>query len=209
LRTQFGQEVNKIEKSTTLGEDLIYKPKIWWFKELEWIGDYMKTRLDPSTPLSVRTKTIKPDKNDDPLFEFEEDAEDSEQYATIEFTEYDTETNDGEPAVKRQKTYQTPKAIRAAQKQEQPAVQTIEYTLINDDDTTEDPIKETPQFVEFTEADTDRNQDKFKRRSKAFGKFMASLLMEITDDNIFFDLQRNITNSIQEATIKQQQVRKK
>jgi len=39
LRTQFGQEVSKIEKSKCLGSDLVYRPKIWWFEQLSWIGE--------------------------------------------------------------------------------------------------------------------------------------------------------------------------
>lgn len=40
LRTQFGQEVHKIEKSKALGNEFVYVPKIYWFKHFSFIGIY-------------------------------------------------------------------------------------------------------------------------------------------------------------------------
>jgi hypothetical protein len=186
----------------------------------------MKTRLD-STPLTERTRVVKATKVEKPedssavLFEFQEDEIDDtsnlEQYTTeIEYAEYDAEPS-LEPKPKKQKTYQTPKSIRTltdqVDQEEVSGVQTIEYTLINEDDTNEvvqaPSKKPVSQFVEFHEAEYDTKQtDKLKRRSKAFGKYVAALMMDISDDKTFFELQRNITNSIHEAGIKQLQSRK-
>lgn len=213
LRTQFGQEVNKIEKSTTLGDDLIYKPKIWWFPHLEWIGDFMKTRTD-STPLSARAKVKRTVHSKDELFEFEYENEETTEpcYTTIEYSEYEVDKTDGEPSIKKQKTYQKPiRAAHISDKEEDNGVQTIEYTLINEDTSEVVPVPEErlPQYVEYQEADTlSRPADKFKRRSKAFGKYVSALLRDITDDKIFFELQKSITDSIHEATIKQQGLKK-
>lgn len=48
LRTQFGQEVNKINKSRQYGEEYVYVPKIWWFTELCFLRDHMKSRPTPT-----------------------------------------------------------------------------------------------------------------------------------------------------------------
>lgn len=206
--------MNKIEKSTSLGEDLVYKPKIWWFAHLEWIGDFMKTRTD-STPLSARAKIVRTEKANDEaeLFEFEEEIDETGEqcFTAIEYSEYETEAAEGEPSIKKQKTYQKPNRAATA-KQEDSGIRTIEYTLINEDtnevvpEATEERVQ---QFVNFQESHADNlPTDKYKRRSKAFGKYIAALLIEITDDKIFFELQRNITNSIHEAGINQNERKK-
>lgn len=215
LRTQFGQEINKIEKSQSLGEDLIYKPKIWWFPHLEWIGDFMKTRTD-STPLSVKAKVAtKIEKAEVPLFEFVDDGVDdtTDQFSTeYELAEYDTETTDIEPAAKKQKTYQASKMIRASQcldKQEDSGIRTIEYTLFNEDTADLVPSSSKKPTSQYLEIDMSSKQmEQHKRRSKTFGKFVSALLMDITDDKLFFTLQKDITNSIYEASIKQHELKK-
>ena len=90
-------------------------------------------------------------------------------------------------------------------------MRTIEYTLINEDtsEIIEDSTKEPePQFVELDPVPEIKSTEKYKRRSKAFGKYIATLLMEITDDKLFFELQRNITNTIQDSSIKQTELRR-
>lgn len=171
----------------------------------------MKTRTD-STPLSIKTKVARA--GNDQLFEFAEEVDDpTEQgsYTTIEYSEFDNDDPDAEPAMKKQKTYQKPlRAATISDKQEE-NVRTIEYTLINDDtsEVAQLPEERAPHFVEYHESETsDRSMDKFKRRSKGFGKYISALLTEITDDRIFFELQSNITRSIHEACIKQQGLKK-
>jgi hypothetical protein len=88
-------------------------------------------------------------------------------------------------------------------------VRTVEYTLINEEDTNEviqSHKKAAHQFVEFQESDV--MQDKIKRRSKAFGKYVSALLMGITDDKTFFEVQRTIIDAIHEASMKQTEPRK-
>lgn len=210
--TQFGQEVNKIEKSTQLGEELIYKPKIWWFPHLNWIGNFMKTRTDSTPLLEKVSKVAKIEKTEDEtvLFEFEEaeeSIENPEPYSTeIEYAEFEAESS--EPPGKIQKTYHTSKASRLHMSETPDDCRTVEYTLINEDDTNDATrhSKKPEQFVEFHETDVKQN-DKVKRRSKAFGKYIAALLTDITDDRIFFGLQNNITTAIHEATTKQAEAR--
>lgn len=174
----------------------------------------MKTRTD-STPLLEKVSKVAKIEKTEPspvaavLFEFDEEVDESsnlENFPEIEYAEYDAQTSSG-PASKKQKTYPTPKTIRENQ-EDSPGMRTIQYTLINEDDTSqaiETPNKEAaPQYVEFHDAEVDTKQtDKIKRRSRGFGKYVAALMMEIDDDNVFFELQRNIINSIQEAGAKQ------
>lgn len=53
LRTQYGQEIGKIKKVKKYGDEYFYQPKIWWFPELDFLKDYMKSRptskVEPST----------------------------------------------------------------------------------------------------------------------------------------------------------------
>lgn len=176
------------------------------------VGDFMKTRLDP-TPLSAR-KIIKEEiKSNDPLFEFADEIDDSmENYTTeIEFSEYEGEP---EPPIKKQKTYHPPKATRASQiieKKDNSSIRTIEYTLINEE--THDEIQPeqlsnatSQQLISFQ--GSDYNIEKYKRRSKTFGKYVSALLIDITDDKVFFDLQNCITKSIHEACMKQNEEKK-
>ncbi|CRK99703.1 CLUMA_CG012975, isoform A [Clunio marinus] len=132
LRTQFGQEVSKIEKSKSLGDDLVYKPKIWWFTHLEWIGDFMKTRSDP-TPLSAKTKIRNTEKLDETsdLFEFSDAIDDSAAYS-VEFGEAEMR-DESEPSPKKPKTYQSTK-IKGI-KPENPVYIASLLTEITDDKT--------------------------------------------------------------------------
>lgn len=169
----------------------------------------MKTRTD-STPLSIKTKVARA--GNETLFEFTEEVDDSTEqscYTTIEYSEFDNEDQETEPAQKKQKTYQKPN--RGAEKQEENSVRTIEYTLINEDtsEVVPAPNQQAPHFVEFHEDESpERLMEKYKRRSKGFGKYISALLTEISDDKIFFELQNSITKSIHEACIKQQGLKK-
>lgn len=209
LRTQFGQEVNKIEKSQSLGEELIYKPKVWWFQHLEWIGNFMKTRSDP-TPLSARAKRKSEHESSEPLFEFAEDVDDAtENYTTeIELSdamEYETEPDP--PPPKKQKTYPAPKSIRASQViEKREGVRTIEYTLINED-SREEIVEQLSKEGAEQNQESDFKIEKYKRRSKAFGKYVSALLLDISDDKLFFELQKNITSCIHDACMKQSEKR--
>lgn len=176
----------------------------------------MKTRTD-STPLSVKAKvaTKQLEKTELPLFEFVEGADEiddtADQFSTYELTEYDAETADIEPVAKKQKTYQASKAIRASQssdKKDDSGIRTIEYTLINEDANEIVPSAIKKSNSQYLDIDFDSKQmERLKRRSKTFGKFVAALLMDITDEKLFFNLQKNITNSIYEASMKQHELK--
>lgn len=179
----------------------------------------MKTRGD-STPLSVKANVAKPeeesvlyevDEVDNTLTEAENETHHESQFThEIEISEIDHEVQ--EPPAKR-KTYQakqTPMRSQMHSKIEKPGVRTIEYTLINEESLPAETSKaEEASFIALHDDNVvNINTDKYKRRNKTFGKYVSALLLEITDDEIFFDLQKNITNAIHDATKKQLAQRK-
>lgn len=172
----------------------------------------MKTR--DLKPLVSMIRTRGPEKSQSkektkPLFEFADEVDDSlldEHFTTeIEFSECDTETTEINTPAKKQKTYHAPINAR---KQEVPEMHTIEYTLIADDVVPSPSKKPVQQYLESREEIDSNQSQKCKRRSKAFGKFVSALMVDIKDDKIFFDLQKCITQSICDATMKQLDVNK-
>lgn len=181
---------------------------------MKWIGDYMKTRDSKSLVSMIRARV--PEKTEikektEPLFEFADEVDDSspldDQFTTeIEYSEYDTETNEITPTpAKKPKTYHVPKNAR---KQEIPEMHTIEYTLIADDVVQSTSKKPVQQYIESREEIDSNQSQKCRRRSKAFGKFVSALMVDLKDDKIFFDLQKSITQSIFDATMNQLDVNK-
>lgn len=210
LRTQFGQEVGKIEKSQSLNEEFLYKPKIWWFPHLEWIGNFMKTRTD-STPLSAKVKNEPALRNKRVNEVFVDDADETANLEETQF-EFEYETEDPvkvvehPPLVKKQRTYLSPKVVRSQKDETSENIQTIQYTLINEDSNEviqPSQNQASSNYVEFDHQSNPSHHVKCKRRSKAFGRYIAALMTEITDDRIFFELQKNITNAVHDANMKQ------
>lgn len=149
------------------------------------------------------------DEVDNTLTETENESHQPQFTHEIEISEIEPEIQ--EPPAKR-KTYQAKPPVRSQlhAKQEKSGVRTIEYTLINEDSLQPETSKteETSFIALHDESIVNINTDKYKRRNKTFGKYVAALLLEITDDEIFFDLQKNITNAIHDATKRQLAQRK-
>jgi len=184
LRTQFGQEVNKIEKSKVLGDELTYVPKIWWFKSLEFISKYMKMRTQPSTPLSVKLEqksTTYNEHNDtDTIFELVETNEDINEELDNTYDEPEDPTN------------------KAKKRRIEP--RTIEY-IINEE--TSEFIPTNEQLNETRESEHKVfDSKKFKRKGKAFGIYVGCLMREINNDKLFYEAQNEILKVIERATQK-------
>ncbi|XP_070498773.1 uncharacterized protein [Chironomus tepperi] len=193
LRTQFGQEMNKIEKSKVLGEELIYVPKIWWFKSLEFISKYQKMRTKPSTPSSVKLEqkadNSYSDNNDiDTIFELVETNED--------INEDLDNTYDGQDDTNKAKK----RRIEISTKNESLQPRTIEY-IINEETSefipTNDVLNET-RGSEHKVFDS----KKFKRKSKAFGIYVGCLMRDLNDDKLFYEAQNEILKVIERMTQK-------
>jgi len=166
------------------------------------LGDFMKTRTDPA-PLSDTIKSICKSEEGDTFVD--DELDDSEEYYVVE------EDLDEEPLAKKQKVYQNPKVIKASveqfsaipnNKRDEHETRTIEYTLINEDTSEVVPTPLTKQYVDIDDFELEEKQDRNKRRSKAFGKYIAALMLPL-NDQLFFEAQRDITTIIHEASMKQ------
>lgn len=207
LRTQFGQEISKVEK--TANSDFVYEPKVWWFKHFLWIGDFMKTRND-STPMSEIIKLIKSsksDKGESSPRQIIYYPTNNESYSENLSTEIDyTEEFDSPDPTPRKKPKLINKGETSKKNDTQSRIETIEYTVIDEDETLLTSEKSKSHIIEYQPCE--RNFDRNKRRSKAFGKYVSALLMDIDSNELFFDLQNSITKLIQEAAMKQQNIGK-
>lgn len=205
LRTQMGQEINKIEKSREHNdENLIYTPKIWWWGSFEWVCNYMKGRSDPSVSLSE--KIDRSYKSDQSSTTFNLFNDDDEATSKIEIEEEEEVYEPPPPKIAR-KTINT---LNVESNNNQSQTRTIQYIFSNEDPT---EIIATPheadilditslqQSHELIDKEKD-DHDRCKKRSKHFGKYVASLMQDFKDDNIFFETQNEILKVIQKATLK-------
>lgn len=189
-----------------------YYPKVWWFKHFTWISEFMKTRSD-QTPMSEIIKSYN-EKNQTnakgeksaptastPIVLLNQTDAPESQTDEIEFEEeFDS------PPRKMQKTTRTRLRSELSKDNATPHYETIEYTLIDEDhNETLTSEKSKSQFIEYQ---TDRHLKKIKRRSKAFGKYVTALLLDIESDEIYFELQNNLIKLIQDAAMKQQNLLK-
>lgn len=149
----------------------------------------MKGRNDPSTPLSAKLNS----KNDSLN---ENDFDESGQENDIEIEEeiiYET------PHKRPRKSYPAAKTdkndITTTSSQ-----QTIQYIISQDE--VEQHLSDD-QIVEIEPENSNvKPFDRNKKRSKGFGKYVASLMQNITEDRIFFDTQTEILKIIENATLK-------
>lgn len=189
------QEVSKIEKSKELDDDaLMYVPKVWWYSKLEWVTQFMKSRNDPATPLSSRLdKSTKLNHSSYDLYTEEEENDEGSKIEVEEIYE--------------QKAKRPRRTLTATS--EQPQTRTIQY-IISNDDTAEIIAPQEDEILEIqphSQSDGDKDNERYKKRSKNFGKYVASLMQDFKDDATFFETQNEILQIIQKATLKKYQVR--
>lgn len=170
----------------------------------------MKTRTDPS-PLSNTIKSVAKEEQES-LFDIDEAADLEEE--NDKYDVFNIESVVEPPEKRKRANVSTPKVVRAKvepfeatehHEDTSSPTRTIEYTLINEnDDMSElDPLTRK-QYVEYQEVHgSDLKQKRFRKRCKTFSKYVEALMHEITDENIFFETQRAITNLIHDATTKQ------
>lgn len=194
LRTQYGQEINKIEKSKSLGDELMYTPKIWWFKNLSFIAKFMKMRSVQSVSLKLdQQKSYNQDSNneEETLFEIVE--------ATDNIIEEDLEQSDEQTPKKRRIEFSSSITNSSLNRISEP--RTIEY-IINEE-TSELIPNEQLNNVSITESDRKTlNCERLKRKSKAFGKYVGCLMREFNDDKLFFEAQTEILKVIEKTALK-------
>ena len=142
----------------------------------------MKSRNDPATPLSMKLE--KSTKLNQSTYDIYNDEEELEDVSRIEVEE---EEDSYKPAVKRP---------RRTTSDQQPQTRTIQYIISNDDIAV--PQEEIVEFQPHIQSDNER----YKKRSKNFGKYVASLMQDFKDDATFFETQTEILQVIQKATLK-------
>lgn len=186
LRTQLGQEISKIEKSKSLGEELIYVPKIWWFKHLSFLSKYMKMRSDPSTPLSTKLEHQK------------ETSRDEEEPILLEIENFEDDSVSQSESKKRRIEF-SPNIINSGVSQTSDMSRTIEY-IINEE--TSELIPHEPMSSATDDSKSYKDSRKFKRKSKAFGKYVGCLMRDLNDEKLFFEAQNEILKIIEKTQLK-------
>lgn len=167
----------------------MYVPKVWWYSKLEWITQFMKSRNDPATPLSTRLD--KSSKLNQSTYDIYNDEEENEDGSRIEVEE---EEDSYKPTVKRARR-------TTSDQQQQPQTRTIQYIISNED--TAEIIAPQEEIVEIQpHSQSDGDNERYKKRSKNFGKYVASLMQDLKDDTTFFETQTEILQVIQKATLK-------
>ncbi|CAO1405852.1 unnamed protein product [Diamesa tonsa] len=201
LRTQYGQEQSKIEKSKLLDAPAMeYVPTIWWFNELDFIKDYMKKRSDSIL------HTIKKD----------EQEYDDQEFIIADFVIEE----ESEPPNKKQKKsapIKKPNNSRIiddeyeASMNEEDSNQTIQFTLVNNNELNESTnIQQQSTHILDMSSAPQTNKDKIcSKRNKGLGKFVSSSMTGIMDDILFFKTQKEILNIIYDAQIKQVEMNNK
>lgn len=83
--------------------------------------------------------------------------------------------------------------------------QTLEYTIVNDNELTESSnIQQQTSHILDMSTNPQSNKEKIRsKRSKGLGKFVSSSMTGIMDDILFFRTQKEVLNIIHEAQIKQ------
>lgn len=166
----------------------------------------MKGRSDPTTPLSVKLEAPHASKID--LFEDEDDP--AEESSHLEIEEFDEE-----PSPKRvRRIYPAAKAVKYTPAAPPQKTQTIEYIISQQDYDTSD------NFIATSSASNDQIQiqevevqpepkieqfkgaDRYKKRSKGLGKYVAALMYDIKNDKTFFETQAQILQVIEQAILK-------
>lgn len=172
-----------------------YVPTIWWFNELEFIKDFMKKRSDSII------QTIKKD---------EQDFDDQEFIITDFVIEEESEPphkklKKSSPNKKSNNSRIDDSEYEASINEEESNSQTIQYTLVNDNELAESTSiqQQSARILDMSTAPQNNKEKIRNKRSKGLGKFVSSSMTGIMDDILFFRTQKEILNIIYEAQIKQ------
>lgn len=182
LRTQYGQEVTKIKKSRKYGDEYVYAPKIWWFPELNFLKDYMKSR-----PTSAKLK-------DEAVSDEEESVVQPEFVAT-------PTTSSGSKRIRLSE-----ENITIVDRTGTPLTDTThnsskntsnKYVIYENDSFENDQEHQSEIIVEPYTKPTE------VKRHEEIGKFVAAQMATIKDDILFYQTQHEILTVINKANLKQ------
>jgi hypothetical protein len=170
----------------------------------------MKARSDPTTPLSIKLERasamiIKSEEMHD---SHETTYEVANDYEEIEIHQEYQDSPEGTPSIKRRRKGTI---TRNSEMMPQSQTQTIEYIFNNDMEDTneistnaiEQETVEVPQNYQ-----SQRVHDPLKRKSKAFGKYVGTLMRDLTDEKVFFDAQSEILKILEDSLLKMHNFKK-
>lgn len=173
LRTQYGQELTKIKKSEGYGKDYIYQPKIWWFKEMSFLKEFMKSR--PAVPVE----------------EIEIHDDEEEEIITQDSAKKRLRLSDSGKITIEDKSGIVWDA------EPSPGSTTKNKYVIYEDNSMVETEGQGEIIVEPYTKPTE------SKRNEEIGKFVAAQMGTIKDDLLFYNTQHEILSIINKAQIKQ------
>lgn len=189
LRTQFGQELAKIKRSKASGleKEFTYQPTVWWYEDMSFIKNFIKSRKDDGFTSNVKL-AIKRDKSEIEYSdkEYEEDEETS---ASLEKRSHSEEQPQDEKL-----EYSVPDMVEESTHQ----------IKIGKYDNQESPISQRPgnQKIEYIDVDESfmLKNDK-PQRHEEMGRFVSSQMATIKDDLLFYRTQHEVLSIINKAQL--------
>ncbi|XP_063709744.1 uncharacterized protein LOC134838199 [Culicoides brevitarsis] len=176
LRTQYGQELTKIRKSQGYGDEYTYAPRIWWFPELNFLRDYMKSR--PTVKIEVKEE-------EQSFKEMDEEEVKEPSNKRIILSKDDNITivdRSGNPI------------------SEQSSKNSNQYVIYENESYLENPDQDESEII--VEPYTKPSSSEPSRHEQ-IGKFVASQMSTIKDDILFYQTQHEILTIINKANLKQ------
>lgn len=190
LRTQYGQEVAKVRKSSAVEEEFAYQPKIWWWPKLQFLKHFVKCRN--SNTISYILKSGK------------EEASEDETTEVLQMEEIHLEIP--EPEKKKLRTddssneeiYVSKSSLEDEGNKEKYIIYE-ESGVIDNDQQREIVVEPYPSTSRNTSA----------KRNEELGKFVATQMALIKDDVLFYKTQLEILTVVNKAQIRQLETSKK
>ncbi|XP_050083327.1 uncharacterized protein LOC126569949 [Anopheles aquasalis] len=230
LRTQFGQEISKVRRSSTQGKS--YSPTAWWFKGLSFLQQHIKHRS--SSPIdSDSSWKQEGDSNSFNVSIIRKGLNESEvEYDQSMDQEYEGEVHYEINAIEDVKNVKTlelkPVAANASmlkqrmktrssigstsyryQEEASQSAQTLDQQVDNTESNSVGTIISLPMVKQQPAQNETVNSNFYtevfmaNERYKATGNFIASQMACIKDDLLFYETQMELLNIAQKGVLRQ------
>lgn len=215
LRTQFGQEISKARRASKHG--MAYRPTAWWFKGLSFLQDHIKHRSISPDPSEVDSSNIKKDVEDntfkvsiihsDPL---ESEISNNDYEHSMDEAEYDTEIHYEIDTIdhRNNKTVELKPVTLTSQFGKQ---QTNDSDRKSRGSFVFQPEQQSaPTGGTVVDLPPAKDQSVIlgdlvvpNERHRSLGNFVASQMLQIKDDHLFYSTQMEVLNVINRAILQQ------
>ncbi|KFB35971.1 hypothetical protein ZHAS_00002955 [Anopheles sinensis] len=214
LRTQFGQEISKARRASKHG--MAYRPTAWWFKGLSFLQDHIKHRSISPEPIDLES-SIKKDVDDntfkvsiihtDPL---ENEMSNNDYEHSMDEGDYDTEIHYEIDTIdqRNNKTLEikpVPLASQFNKQQNNDSDRKSRGSFIFQSEQQLGPTGGT-----VIDLPTAKDQSVIlgdlvvpNERYRSLGNFVASQMLQIKDDHLFYSTQMEVLNVINRAILQQ------